>query len=175
MALGAAVVVVRTAFEDFTVLVRRGGVRPQGEELALARWAAVQFRLGIDGAQTRPTDAAGVALLEGVQSSILTQQDDKLAPVTDAQVVVGRRDLVGDSDYPYDDLLATFQHASDGHYVNASGDPENEPGVGEWLIVVRKSGFRRWSSIPHLGIVEGDPGTPLPDNVSERVPPRFFW
>jgi hypothetical protein len=76
-----------------------------------------------------------------IKLKILTQQDDKLAPVTDAQVVVGRRDLVGDSEYPYDDLLATFQHVSDGHYVNASGDPENEPGVGEWLIVVRKSGF----------------------------------
>src|SRR6186713_463591 len=76
-----------------------------------------------------------------VKFKVLSEQDGKLAPVTDAQVVVGRRDLVGDSDYPYDDLLPTFQHDADGHYLNSSGDPENEPAAGEWLLVVRKKGF----------------------------------
>lgn len=28
---------------------------------------------------------------------------------------------------------------------------------------------------PHYGITDGDPGSPLPDNVIERVTPRFFW
>jgi hypothetical protein len=67
--------------------------------------------------------------------------DDKVVPETDAQVVVGRRDLVGESVYPHDDLLPTFAHRADGHYINSSGDPENEPAAGEWLVVVRKPGF----------------------------------
>lgn len=48
MSLGADKVVVRTPFEDFFVQVRRGGPRPDDEGLELARWAASQFRLGID-------------------------------------------------------------------------------------------------------------------------------
>jgi hypothetical protein len=46
--LGVAAVVVRTPFEDFTVRVQRGGARPDGEQLDLARWAASQFRIGLD-------------------------------------------------------------------------------------------------------------------------------
>jgi hypothetical protein len=76
-----------------------------------------------------------------IKLQVVTDQDGTLVPVTDADVVVGRRDLIGDSDYPYDDLLPTFQHSANGNYVNASGNPDNEPAAGEWLLVVRKKGF----------------------------------
>jgi len=75
-----------------------------------------------------------------IKLQIVTHQNGGLVPVTDADVVVGRRDLVGDSSYPYDDLLPTFQHSTNGNYVNAAGDPDNEPAAGEWLLVVRKRG-----------------------------------
>jgi len=71
---------------------------------------------------------------------VVTDDDGTLSASTDAEVVVGRRDLVGDTPYPYDGLLPTFQHQSNGRYVNSSGDPQNEPGAGEWLLVVRKKG-----------------------------------
>ncbi len=48
MTLGVDAVVVRTPFEDLTVRVQRGGARPVGEQLELARWAASQLRFGID-------------------------------------------------------------------------------------------------------------------------------
>jgi hypothetical protein len=76
-----------------------------------------------------------------IKLQVVTEQNGDLVPVTDAQVVVGRRDLVGESDYPYADLLPTFQHSASGNYVNATGDPDNEPSAGEWLLVVRKPGF----------------------------------
>lgn len=62
--------------------------------------------------------------------------DGALTPSTDAQVVVGRRDLLGDSSFPHADLLQTH-FESGGHYLNISGDPKNEPDAGEWLLVVR--------------------------------------
>ncbi len=62
--------------------------------------------------------------------------DGALTPSTDAQVVIGRRDLLGDSRFPHADLLQTH-FESGGHYVNISGDPKNEPDTGEWLLVVR--------------------------------------
>jgi outer membrane protein OmpA-like peptidoglycan-associated protein len=40
-------VVVSTSIEDFLVRVRPNGARPENEQVALARWAASQFRLGI--------------------------------------------------------------------------------------------------------------------------------
>ena len=63
-------------------------------------------------------------------------EDMTLTPAVDAVVVMARRDLLGDSEWPYDDLLGTHVH-SGGHYVNASGAPENEPQEGQWLLVVR--------------------------------------
>lgn len=97
-----------------------------------------------------------------VKFKVLSEQDGKLAPVTDAEVVVGRRDLVGDSDYPYDDLLPTFQHDADGHYINASGDLDNEPAAGEWLLVVRKKGFstvvQKLSLKEKDGVLRASPG-----------------
>lgn len=67
VALGVGVVVVRTPFEDFTVRVQRGGTRPVGEQLELARWAASQFRLGIDMGEPAVARAARelVRLLDG--------------------------------------------------------------------------------------------------------------
>ena len=48
VAVGDDALVVRTPFEDFEVRVRRGGARPEGEQLEVARWAASHFRFGID-------------------------------------------------------------------------------------------------------------------------------
>jgi hypothetical protein len=67
-------------------------------------------------------------------------EDGGKKPVTDARVVLGRRDLLGDSRYPHDDLLPTHAHLSDGFYGTFSGDPAAEPGAGEWLLVVTRDG-----------------------------------
>jgi hypothetical protein len=48
VSLGVRAVVVRTPFEDFLVRVRRGGPSPGKEQLERARWAAIQFRFGIE-------------------------------------------------------------------------------------------------------------------------------
>jgi len=58
VALGVDAVVVMTPFEDFKVRVQRGGARPVGEQLELARWAASQFRFGIDMGASRVVRAA---------------------------------------------------------------------------------------------------------------------
>jgi hypothetical protein len=88
--------------------------------------------------------------------------DGKLVPETEAQLVVGRRDLVGESSYPYDDLLATFVHRAEGHYINSSGDPENEPAPGEWLVVARKTGcnvvVQKLTLTEKDGILRASPG-----------------
>jgi outer membrane protein OmpA-like peptidoglycan-associated protein len=65
--LGVSAVVVRTPFEDFAVQIRRGGPRPEGEQLELARWAASQFRFGVDVGDPRVVRAARelVRLLDG--------------------------------------------------------------------------------------------------------------
>jgi outer membrane protein OmpA-like peptidoglycan-associated protein len=65
--VGMAAVVVRTRLEDFTVQVRRGGSRSDGEQLELARWAAKQFRLGMAMGEPAITRAARelVRLLDG--------------------------------------------------------------------------------------------------------------
>ncbi|HEY6078917.1 MAG TPA: hypothetical protein VIW29_08940, partial [Polyangiaceae bacterium] len=67
MSLGVAAVVVKTPFEDFTVQVLNGGPRPEGEQLELARWAASQFRFGIDMGDPGVVRAARelVQLLDG--------------------------------------------------------------------------------------------------------------
>jgi outer membrane protein OmpA-like peptidoglycan-associated protein len=67
VAQGVDAVVVRTPFEDFTVRVQRGGARPEGEGLELARWAASQFRFGIDRRDPGVVQAARelVRLLDG--------------------------------------------------------------------------------------------------------------
>jgi len=48
MSFDADAVVVRTPFEDFVVRLRPGGPRPEQEQLELARWAAIQFRVGVE-------------------------------------------------------------------------------------------------------------------------------
>jgi hypothetical protein len=97
-----------------------------------------------------------------IKLRVVTAQSGSLDAVTDAEVVVGRRDLVGDSQYPYDDLLPTFQHAGDGQYTNSTGDPDNEPGEGEWLIVVRKKGFsvvvQKLTLVEKQGVLRAKPG-----------------
>jgi outer membrane protein OmpA-like peptidoglycan-associated protein len=67
VASGLAAVVVSTPFEDFTVEVRRGGPRPEGEQLELALWAANQFRFGLDMGEPGVVGAARelVRLLDG--------------------------------------------------------------------------------------------------------------
>lgn len=104
-----------------------------------------------------------------INFKVLTEQNGVLVPVTDAQVVIGRRDLVGDSDYPHEDLLPTFQHVANGNYVNATGNPDNEPAEGEWLLVVRKKGFslvvQKLTLVDKKGILKAqagwkEPGTP---------------
>jgi hypothetical protein len=55
---------------------------------------------------------------------VVTDDNGTLAAATDADVVVARRDLVGDTDYPYDGLLPTFKHDANGHYVNSMRIPE---------------------------------------------------
>jgi outer membrane protein OmpA-like peptidoglycan-associated protein len=64
---GVGVVVVRTPFEAFTVRLQRPGVRAEGERLELARWAAQQFRFGIELGEPGVVRAARelVALLDG--------------------------------------------------------------------------------------------------------------
>lgn len=64
----------------------------------------------------------------------------EVAPVTDARVVLGRRDLVGESRWPYDDLLPTYAHTGGGYYGVWTGEASG-PGEGEWLLVVSKAGF----------------------------------
>jgi hypothetical protein len=80
--LGA--VVVRSPFEGFTVWVRRGGPRPDGEQLELARWAATQFRLGIDMGDPGVAGAARelVRLLDGDGSAFsgLLGLEDSVGP-----------------------------------------------------------------------------------------------
>jgi hypothetical protein len=56
--------------------------------------------------------------------------------VTDARVVLGKRELLQDSRFPHDDLLQTHRHLSDGFYGTFVGDPAAEPAEGEWLLVV---------------------------------------
>lgn len=67
MDLGVDVVVVRTPFEDFTLRVQRSGARAEGEGLELARWAASQFRFGIEVGEPGVVRAARelVGLLDG--------------------------------------------------------------------------------------------------------------
>jgi outer membrane protein OmpA-like peptidoglycan-associated protein len=67
VASGLAAVVVSTPFEDFTVEVRRGGPRPEGEKLELALWAANQFRFGLDMGEPGVVGAARelLRLLDG--------------------------------------------------------------------------------------------------------------
>ncbi|HEX7672112.1 MAG TPA: hypothetical protein VF395_21100, partial [Polyangiaceae bacterium] len=67
--------------------------------------------------------------------------DGSKLPVTDARVVLGRRDLLGNSRWPHDDLVATHTHLADGFYGNFTGKPENEPKEGQWLLVVTKAGM----------------------------------
>jgi hypothetical protein len=64
--------------------------------------------------------------------------DGANTPTTDARVVLGRRDLIGDSRWPHDDLLQTHGHLSDGFYGTFIGTAGAEPGPGEWLLVVTK-------------------------------------
>lgn len=68
---------------------------------------------------------------------VVTLGDDgNMAAVTDAEVVLGRRDLLQGSKWPHDDLLPTHQHTADGYYGVWVG-PGAEPTPGEWLLVVR--------------------------------------
>lgn len=87
---------------------------------------------------------------------------DTLTAVTDAELVVIRRELVADSVYPFSDLEATFGHDSDGHYVNTSGDPKNDPAEGEWLLVARKDGcsvvVQRLTFVARDGVLKASAG-----------------
>lgn len=67
--------------------------------------------------------------------------DGAKVPVTDARVTLARRDLLGGSRFPHEDLLPTHSHESDGFYGIFSGKPEHEPAEGHWLLVVRKNGM----------------------------------
>src|SRR3954470_12260854 len=93
---------------------------------------------------------------------VVNDDNGTLTAATDADVVVGRRDLVGDMEYPYEGLLPTFKHDANGHYVNSTGEAANEPGEGEWLIVVRKKGrsvvAQKLTFVAKDGILRATPG-----------------
>src|SRR6188768_444028 len=99
--------------------------------------------------------------------TVVSSSNGALSPETGAEVVVGRRDLVGDTPYPYTNLLPTFSHASAGRYVNSTGDASNEPAEGEWLIVVRKKGSatvaQKLTFVAKNGVLRAIPGWDEPD------------
>jgi len=83
VSLGLDAVVVMTPFEDFTVRVERGGPRPAGEQLELARWAAREFRVGIDMGDPAVARAAQelIRLLDGTGSGFgFSSRPDTLSP-----------------------------------------------------------------------------------------------
>ena len=104
-----------------------------------------------------------------IRIQVFRADGEALEPEPDAEVVVGRRDLIGDSTYPHSDLVATFVHDADGHYVNATGDPDNEPGEGEWLIVVRAPErslvVQKLTFVSKDGVLRAEAGWKEPDRA----------
>jgi hypothetical protein len=83
-------------------------------------------------------------------------------PEANARVIVGRQDLIGDSVWPYDDVLPTHTHVGDGHYLNVTGDPENEPKSGQFILVVKADDcapvVQRLTFAESNGAVRAQPG-----------------
>jgi outer membrane protein OmpA-like peptidoglycan-associated protein len=83
MSLGLDAVVVKTPFENFTVRVQRGGPRPEGEQVELARWAAREFRVGIDMGDPAVAGAAQeiIRLLDGTGTGFgFSSRPDTFSP-----------------------------------------------------------------------------------------------
>lgn len=62
-------------------------------------------------------------------------------PETEARVTMGKKELLGDSVWPHAFFFPTHVHMKDGFYGIFTGKPEDEPGPGEWLLVVSKEGM----------------------------------
>ena len=79
-------------------------------------------------------------MAEPVEFEVVSESDGKFDPEQNAVVRVIARDKVGeDARWPFDTLAATHKHAQNGIYKIASGNAADEPGAGEWLLVVTLS------------------------------------
>jgi hypothetical protein len=76
---------------------------------------------------------------EPVEFEVVSESGGKFVSEQEAVVCVIARDKVGDTRWPFHRLAATHKHAQNGIYKVASGDAADEPGAGEWLLVVNLS------------------------------------
>lgn len=75
-----------------------------------------------------------------VQFKVVDDNAGVLSPTTDANVSIVPRTDVGALEWPFEALRFTHSHQQNGFYRAVSGDPADEPGPGEWLLVVAKFG-----------------------------------
>lgn len=75
-----------------------------------------------------------------VQFKVVDDNAGVLSPTTDANVSIVPRTDVGALEWPFEALRFTHSHQQNGFYRAVSGDPADEPGPGDWLLVVAKFG-----------------------------------
>ncbi len=74
-----------------------------------------------------------------VQFKVVDDNAGTLSAATDANVSIVARTDVKDARWPFESLRFTHSHQQNGFYRAVSADPADEPGPGEWLLVVAKS------------------------------------
>lgn len=79
-------------------------------------------------------------MAEPIEINVVTDDKGSLAPELGATVSIVERSAVGDITWPYNALPFTHTHHQNGFYRALSGKPDDEPGAGEWLLVVSLGG-----------------------------------
>jgi hypothetical protein len=77
---------------------------------------------------------------EPIQFNVVTDTNGTLTPEWLASMSIVKRADVGDLTWPYNALPFTHVHYDNGFYRALSGNRADEPGPGEWLLVVSMGG-----------------------------------